>query len=90
MRFVCRCEEVTEEEIVRLAKEGYSLEEIKRMTRMGMGLCQGRTCLRIAARIIAGIQGKDLSEIKLPTSRQPVVPVELGKLNEAFVKSKDE
>ena len=88
MRFVCRCEEVTYEEIEELAKKGFSLEEIKRMTRMGMGLCQGRTCLRIAAKIVASVQGKDLKDVKLPTSRQPVVPVELAKLKRAYDENK--
>ena len=51
---VCRCEEVTEQEIRLVIRRGYrSLEEIKRILRTGMGHCQGRTCLTVIARILS-------------------------------------
>ena len=51
---VCRCEEVTREEIMEAIRQGDgSLDAIKRRTRAGMGFCQGRTCRRLIARILS-------------------------------------
>jgi NAD(P)H-nitrite reductase large subunit len=80
---ICRCEEVTEEEIREAIRKGArSLREIKRVTRAGAGLCQGKTCSLLVARILAEMIGKDISEIELDRPRPPLRPVELG----AFLK----
>jgi len=76
---ICRCEEVTEEEIVKAIKEGYdTIEELKRVLRIGMGPCQGRTCLRLVARILRRETGKSWSEIDFPKVRPPIRPVPAG------------
>ncbi len=81
MKIICRCEDVTEEDVVKAIKEGYTtLDELKHVLRLGMGPCQGRTCIPLAARILARETGKKVSEIELQTSRPPVVPVPLGLL----------
>ncbi len=50
---ICRCEEVTKAEIFEAIREGCrTLDEIKRMTRAGMGLCQGRTCSHLISQIL--------------------------------------
>lgn len=78
---ICRCEDITLGELRVLIKEGFTtLDEIKRISRMGMGPCRGNTCLEIAAREIARITGKNLSEIKMPTSRPPLTGIPLGEL----------
>jgi len=78
---VCRCEEVTEQEIRLVIRRGYrSLEEIKRILRTGMGHCQGRTCLTIIARILSQETGVPVSSMKFPTSRPPLKPVPLETL----------
>ncbi|HBN80615.1 MAG TPA: hypothetical protein DD433_04460, partial [Ruminococcaceae bacterium] len=42
---ICRCEEITKGEIRRAVHEGmWTLTEVKRFLRAGMGLCQGQTC----------------------------------------------
>ena len=47
---ICRCEDVTREMILKCIAEGYeTLDEIKRVTRAGMGPCQGRTCRQLIA-----------------------------------------
>lgn len=75
---ICRCEEVTEEEVVKVIKQGYtSLNEIKRILRCGMGHCQGRSCLPVIARLISKYTHKPLSEIRFPTSRPPLKPIAL-------------
>lgn len=42
---VCRCEDVVLEEIRdAIALGGRTFDDVKRVTRAGMGICQGRTC----------------------------------------------
>ena len=51
---VCRCEEVTKGEIRRAVHAGmFTIEEIRRFLRCGMGLCQGQTCGRLVKSIVA-------------------------------------
>ncbi len=78
---ICRCEDVTYDEIVRAVRDGLTTtEEIKRILRCGMGPCQGRTCSRIIARIIAQETGTPVAEIEQPRVRPPTRPVEIGVL----------
>ncbi|MCS7258829.1 MAG: (2Fe-2S)-binding protein [candidate division WOR-3 bacterium] len=85
---ICRCEEISEEEIVKVIKQGYtSLNEIKRLLRCGMGHCQGRSCLPVIARLICKYAHKSPSEIKFPTSRPPLKPIPLDVLAQYNKKS---
>ena len=80
---VCRCEDVTEEQLRQAIREGHqTLEQIKRVLRTGMGHCQGRGCLRIIARLIEEETGFPASEQKMPTSRPPLKPLPLDLLAE--------
>ncbi len=73
---ICRCEEVTEEEIRQAVRDGaHTIAGVKRRTRAGMGLCQGHTCSKLVARIIAEETGKPLAEIPPATVRPPVRPL---------------
>lgn len=86
---ICRCEEVTEEEIVEAIREGAeSLNDIKRRTRAGMGLCQGSSCRRIVSQILAEEQGRALGDIPPSTFRPPVRPIKLGVLATEIVSQK--
>ena len=68
---VCRCEEIRESEIIGAVVLGdRTVEAIKRRTRSGMGLCQGRTCNRLIAGIIARETGIAVGE-QLPSSKRP-------------------
>lgn len=76
MKIICRCEDIAEEEIIALIREGYTtLDEIKRFGRAGMGHCQGRTCSRLIAQLIAKETGKKISEINYPLPRPPIKPI---------------
>ncbi len=73
---ICRCEEVSRKEIEEAIADGAErVNEVKRFTRAGMGLCQGRTCRRLVERILAEKTDTPLSEIQPSTYRQPVRPV---------------
>jgi len=84
---VCRCEEVTQEEILAVIGKGYhSLEEIKRILRCGMGHCQGRGCLTVIAGMLSRATGTPVSRMKFPSSRPPLKPIPirvLGQTSEA-------
>ncbi len=73
---ICRCNDVTEEDIVNAIRMGFTdPEEIKRLLRVGMGPCQGRTCIPLMLRIIARETGKPITELKPPTARPPLIPI---------------
>ncbi|KYK27941.1 (2Fe-2S)-binding protein [Thermoplasmatales archaeon SG8-52-1] len=79
--FICRCEDLTIDEIEQAIDEGYTtLEELKCRLRLGMGPCQGRGCLSLARRVLCEKTDKSTNEILVPTSRPPEVPVSLGTL----------
>lgn len=79
--FICRCEDLLQEEIEQAIDEGYkTLEELKSKLRLGMGPCQGRGCLSLASRILCQKTDKTVGEISMPPSRPPVVPISLGTL----------
>ena len=51
---ICRCSDVTLADVRRLIAQGYtSMDEIKRITRLGMGPCQGKTCSQLLIRELA-------------------------------------
>ena len=89
--FICRCEEVTLGEIEQAIDEGFiTVKDIKRVTRAGMGLCQGRTCSKTIARIIAQRTGKPLEEVMPKSSRYPVRPEKMQVVeNEEFNDAKN-
>ncbi|MDK2822781.1 MAG: hypothetical protein PWQ67_1041 [Clostridia bacterium] len=69
--YICRCEEVTKEEIEQAIKDGATtLSGIKKRTHAGMGLCQGRTCQRLIAGILS--KEREMAQILPPTIRPPV------------------
>jgi len=87
---VCRCSDVTLEEIRDLIKNGYTtFDEIKRMARVGMGPCQGRTCSQIVLKEISRLTGKPMSEILNGTYRPPVKAIKLGDIAEGVKKEGD-
>ena len=78
---ICRCEEVTQGEILETIEAGAeTLNEVKRITRAGMGLCQGRTCRRLVMQIYGEKTGKRPEEITPTTFRPPVRPLTIETL----------
>jgi len=83
---VCRCEDVTREVILACIADGYeTIDEIKRVTRAGMGPCQGRTCRNLIAFELSRIYGVPMDQVLMTTFRPPVKPVSLGTLADAYV-----
>ncbi|MGI6484801.1 MAG: (2Fe-2S)-binding protein [Tepidanaerobacteraceae bacterium] len=78
---ICRCEEVTKREIEEAIKEGAtSIDGVKRITRAGKGLCQGRTCRHLVQRIIAEKLNRSLEEIPYASIRPPVRVIKISQL----------
>lgn len=76
---ICRCSDLTLEDIRKLINDGYtSLDEIKRVSRAGMGPCQGRTCSQLILKEISKITGKKISDLKNSTTRPPTVGIKLN------------
>lgn len=72
---VCRCEDLSLEEIAAAIDSGLTTpDQIKRITRCGMGACQGRTCTRLVTQLLSGKLGVPRGEIPIPTRRPPLVP----------------
>ena len=75
---VCRCEEVTKEEIIQALQAGdTSLEAIKKRTRAGMGYCQGKSCKRLIAKMLSDYLGRPVDHFLPGSIRYPVGPVTL-------------
>ena len=53
-------------------------DQVKRLTRAGMGLCQGRRCREQVAALLALGAGTALGDVPLATFRAPVRPMPLG------------
>jgi thioredoxin reductase len=91
--FVCRCEEVTAREIMELRPPRYlgwqdrrnrqltapaNPDVVKRLTRAGMGVCQGRRCREQVAALLALASGVPLHEVPQASHRAPVRPMPLA------------
>lgn len=76
---ICRCKEVTKAEIIEAIRDGATtIDGVKRRTKAGMGLCQGKTCERLVAKIISEETGISMDKILPATKRIPVRPVKIG------------
>lgn len=75
---VCRCEAVHAGIIREAIKEGtIDINGIKRRTRVGMGLCQGRFCGSIVSELIAKETGLSHEDLLPLNTRPPALPVRL-------------
>ena len=75
---VCRCECVSAGAIRKAVAEGFhEVNEVKRVTRCGMGQCQGRMCGPALAEITARAQGARPDAVGCLRMRSPFRPVKL-------------
>lgn len=72
---ICRCEDITLEEIRSAIAEGYtSWDQLKRVLRVGMGPCGGKTCRLLVLRELASYLGVGIDEVKTrPTVVRPPI-----------------
>jgi sarcosine oxidase subunit alpha len=78
-RFVDLQNDVTVDDIVLAAREGYaSVEHLKRYTTLGMGTDQGKTSNLIGIALLAEATGREIADVGATTFRPPYTPVTLG------------
>jgi len=78
---ICRCEDITLRDLKTAAKDANSdINELKRLSRVGMGLCRGRTCGTAVGEILSKLTGSPLEKIGFFTPRPPFRPVTIGQL----------
>jgi bacterioferritin-associated ferredoxin len=80
---VCRCEEVTVNDIRQAISMGaQSPDRIKSLVRCGMGPCQARMCGLTVSEILADARNISPEEVGYLKIRSPIKPITLGKLAE--------
>jgi ferredoxin len=78
---VCRCEEISGSFMKKMLGRCFvSLPAARRMTRVGLGVCQGRFCQDALRDGLAAERGVAPEEVGLFRVRPPVRPVKLGRL----------
>lgn len=78
---ICRCKDVTLEDVEKAIEEGITdLETLKRRLGLGMGPCQGRTCIPLIIGILARKLGKPPDKLMIPRVRAPIIPVPVNLL----------
>ena len=78
---LCRCESVSRGEFERQLQENphvASIDAAKLLTRVGMGMCQGRMCGDNVARVLAAARGLSAADVGPFQAQAPVKPVLLG------------
>ena len=85
---VCRCEDVTEHELVEAIARGHrDIESLKRYSGFGTGFCQGKWCLALCADVLERHGGT--AEVPF-TPRPPYHPVTLAHLEGTVAPSEGE
>lgn len=91
---VCQCEEVTRGDLIDMQPPRYlgrpitprplgdfaHPDLVKRLTRAGMGACQGRRCRAQIACLLAEASGTPVAQVPVASFRPPIRPIPLGLL----------
>jgi thioredoxin reductase len=76
---ICRCENVRLQKLEETIADGKpSLGTVKRRTRLGMGACQGRYCVPVAAAMIAKRDGRPVDENSFFAPQLPMKPIRIA------------
>ena len=78
--YVCHCDDVTLDEILETIgdRKFISVDEVKHTTRLGMGACRGKRCIK---RLKSTLSGSGISIVGEPTPRGPLSnQVSMGEL----------
>jgi hydrogen cyanide synthase HcnB len=82
---VCRCEELTAAQLDSAIAATADLNVVKMLTRVTMGLCQGRNCERHVVAALARHHRRDVMDLPLATPRAPARPAPIGAVADASV-----
>ncbi len=79
---ICRCEDVSLEDLTLKMEEGYTtFEDLKRILRVGMGPCQANTCAHLIQKELSKFLNKDMSEVSVHKVRPLTLGVTLDQLS---------
>ncbi len=69
--YVCHCDDVTMDEVLETIgdRKFISVDEVKHTTRLGMGACRGKRCIK---RLKSTLRGSGISIVGEPTPRGPL------------------
>lgn len=80
---ICRCEEITLGQLRKERSEWLSnLDAVRKVTRAGMGLCQGTMCEPLVAQLLGRETGKAVADLGSYHIRPPLKPISVGALAE--------
>jgi NAD(P)H-nitrite reductase large subunit len=82
---VCRCEELTAGEVDVAIATSADLNAVKTLTRVTMGMCQGRNCQRHVTAVIARRHGSSIAALPIATPRAPLRPVPIAAVADASI-----
>jgi hypothetical protein len=78
---ICRCEDLSLSAVLGAIGVGArSQDAVKRLTRAGMGVCQGRCCESIISGLVAREAALDLASLEPMTARAPARPIGVAAL----------
>lgn len=78
---ICRCEEITAGQIRDAVADGHrDPNQVKFLTRCGMGPCQGRQCSDSVAQLVAAATGQSIVDVGAYRIRPPVKPLPVAAL----------
>lgn len=79
--YLCRCEEILDEEVIAALLAGAStVDDVKRRTRAGMGICQGIFCMPAIAALVSQATGTPIDRLASMTARPPLRPIPIEAL----------
>ncbi len=82
---ICRCEDITREDVRKCLENGFTtVDDIKRQLRVGMGPCQGQTCIELVKREIADFLREKQENIKNPKTRPVTIGVKLKSIKDGL------
>lgn len=80
---ICRCEQVTLAQMRQaIAFGAQTVNDVKSISRIGMGNCQSRTCGTISAQIMAVAMARTVEEVGYFNIRPPIHPLSLEVIEE--------
>ncbi len=88
---ICRCEDITLAEVRRCLRDPgcRGIEDLKRMLRVTMGPCGGRSCRELLLREVARFYATTIDEVAPPVFRPPTTPLPLDAVARSVNKGGD-
>jgi bacterioferritin-associated ferredoxin len=79
--YLCRCEEITSSRVRELSEKGFhALRALRRVSRVGLGYCQGRFCQAMLREEFSTVTSRKPEDVGTFKVRPPVRPVKISRL----------